>query len=89
VGQAFNLASGRETRVLDLVGHVEEALGVRCKIESIPRRDWDRIVRRCASVERAGAVLGYAPRVSMREGIAATVAWFRAHWPEIERDARF
>jgi nucleoside-diphosphate-sugar epimerase len=88
-GEAYNLASGRETRVRELVAHVEEAVGMQCKVESVPRRDWDRITRRCASIDKARAGLGYEPRTTMREGIAATVAWFRRHLDDIRRDARF
>jgi UDP-glucose 4-epimerase len=40
-------------------------------------------------VDKARAALGYEPRTAMKEGIAATVAWFRTHWDEIRRDARF
>lgn len=32
----------------------------------------------CADISRARAELGYEPRVSLRDGIARTVAWYRS-----------
>ena len=36
-------------------------------------------MRLIASWSRAEQLIGWAPRVSLRDGLAATVDWFRAH----------
>jgi len=41
----------------------------------VARRDWDRITRRRASIEKARKVLGYAPKMKMKEGIKRTCDW--------------
>lgn len=83
-GQAFNLASGRETRIIDLAEAINQLTGNRAGIEFLPRRDWDRITRRCASVEKAGRVLGYRPGTGMEAGLPAVVDWVRANMDRIE-----
>lgn len=89
VGQAFNLASNRETRIGDLARWVNEATGNTAGIVSAPRRKWDTHSRRCASVDLAKSLIGYEPRTEFSDGLAITVAWFREHWDKIQQAARF
>ena len=85
VGQAFNLASGRETRVIDLAKTINAEIGNKAGIEFTGSRDWDRITRRCASVERARSLLGYDPRTDMREGLRNVIAWTRQNLDRVEQ----
>lgn len=89
VGGAFNLASGRETRVIDLARWVNEETGNPAGVRYLDRRRWDTKDRLLASVDHAKAVLGYQPQADFREGLRRTVEWFRAHWAEIQAAARF
>lgn len=89
VGDAFNLASGRETRVIDVARWINEETGNPAGIRHVERRKWDTKDRLLASVEKAKAVLGYEPGTEFREGLRKTVEWFRAHWAEIQATARF
>jgi nucleoside-diphosphate-sugar epimerase len=88
-GEAFNLASGRETRVIDMANAVLELTGGKAGIAWAPMRKWDTKKRLLASVDKAGRVLGYAPRTGFRSGLERTVAWFEANWEQIQRSARF
>jgi UDP-glucose 4-epimerase len=80
VGEAFNLASGRETRVIDMANLVNELTGNPAGIRWIPRRSWDTKTRLLASVDKAGSLVGYAPTTELRAGLERTVAWFREIW---------
>jgi nucleoside-diphosphate-sugar epimerase len=88
VGQAFNLASGRETRVIDLARTINAQTGNGAGIEFAGSRDWDRITRRCASVEKARRLLGYHPRTGMRKGLRNVIAWTRANLDRLEQAMR-
>lgn len=44
--------------------------------------------RRCASVDRAKAAMGFTPSVSMDEGIRRTVEWYRANMNRAEGASR-
>ncbi|OGF16955.1 MAG: nucleotide sugar epimerase [Candidatus Eisenbacteria bacterium RBG_16_71_46] len=89
VGEEFNLASERETRIIDLARMVNEAVGSTAGIHHVERRKWDTKRRLLASVDKARRLVGYEPRTPFDEGLAATVAWFRENWNAIEAGARF
>ncbi len=76
-GEVYNLATGRETTILDLATMINEATGNRAPLDLRPARDWDRSGKRFASTTKAATELEFEARISMREGIAATVAWTR------------
>jgi nucleoside-diphosphate-sugar epimerase len=89
VGEAINLASGTETRVIDLANWINELNGNESEIVFRPRRDWDKVVRRRASIEKATRVLGYKPETDMRTGLKRTYDWIFKNKDKIERVVRF
>jgi len=89
VGQEFNLASGRETRIIDLAHMINEATGNKAGVHLTERRKWDTKSRLLASIERARELIGYDPNTPFEKGLANTVQWFRDNWAKIEASARF
>ncbi|HEY7602029.1 MAG TPA: NAD-dependent epimerase/dehydratase family protein [Methylomirabilota bacterium] len=89
LGEAVNLGSGRETRILDLAAQVNQLTGNDAGIEHAARREWDTHQRRWASIDKAKRLLGYEPATDLGAGLRETVEWFRAHWPRILASARF
>lgn len=89
VGDAFNLASETETKVIDIANMVNEFTGNPSGVKFIARRDWDKIVRRKASIEKARRVLGYEPEMKMKNGIKKVYDWIVENSENIEKDARF
>jgi UDP-glucose 4-epimerase len=89
IGREFNLASGVETRIVDLADWVNEAVGNEAGVRLVSRRKWDTKNRLLASIERARELVGYEPKTSFRQGLDATVRWFREKWPLIESAAAF
>ena len=82
-GEAFNLGTGIQTRVIDLAEIVIKAFRSTSRIEFAPRRSWDRSLHREADISKAKATLGFQPTVGVREGIERTVDWFREHFDRI------
>lgn len=89
LGQEFNLASGEETRIIDLAHMINETVGNPAGVTFNPRRKWDTKPRLLASVDRAKELIGYQPHTPFAEGLKQTVAWFRDNWDLIAADARF
>ena len=89
VGEAFNIASGREIRIKDLAEWVLELTGNDAGIAFKERRDWDKKNRLLASTEKAKRVLGYEAKTEFRTGLKNVYAWFRENWREIEQSASF
>ena len=89
VGQEFNLASGSETKIIDLASMVNTATGNKAGVKYVERRRWDTKSRLLASIEHARSLIGYEPKTSFQEGLELTVQWFRENWNAIETSARF
>jgi UDP-glucose 4-epimerase len=89
VSEAINLASGRETRVIDMANMVNELTGNKAGIKQIPMRKWDTKKRLLASIEKAKELIGYEPKTEFRVGLEKTVQWFRDNWDRIKASARF
>jgi len=89
VGTPINLASESETKVIYLAHTINSVVCSKEEIQFTTRRDWDKIVRRRASIEKARAILGYEPKTQIRQGILKTVEWFRANMENIEASAKF
>lgn len=84
-GEVFNIGSGRSSSVLEIAGHVAEALGRPELGPEVTGRYRVGDIRHCfADVERARGVLGYAPRVALEDGIAELGDWLRAQ-PAVDR----
>lgn len=75
-GTTMNVGSGRPVSMADVEALVGAAAGSPVVGEEGDAQPGD-VDRTAADVERAGALLGWAPAVSLEEGIAAQVAWRR------------
>ena len=68
---------------------VNEITGNHNGVKFVSRRDWDKISRRRASIEKAGRVLGYQPKTEIKDGIKKTFDWIMENRGRIESSARF
>ena len=89
VGQEMNLASGRETKIIDLAYMINELTGNEAGIIFSERRRWDTKSRLLASVDKAKRLLDYEPQTPFAEGLRRTVEWFRQNWDALQSSARF
>lgn len=89
VGEAINLGSGKEHRVIDLANTVNELTGNEAGIRYIERRDWDVKHRLLSSVEKAKKLLGYEPQIGFETGLKNVQAWFVENRENIERSSEF
>ncbi len=89
IGQEFNLASGVETRIIDLANMINDATGNKAGLRFVQRRKWDTKPRLLASVDRARELIGYNPSTHFQEGLKCTIQWFRDRWDRIEASAHF
>ncbi len=78
-GEVYNLATGRETSILDLATLINEYTGNKMPLDLRPARDWDRSGKRFASTGKAAQELGFTAQVEIHEGVRRTVEWTRAN----------
>jgi UDP-glucuronate 4-epimerase len=74
--RVYNLGGSRTTTLLGLVELLGQALGTKPIVEWQPEQPGD-MKRTLADVTLSGRALGYAPKVTMEEGLARFVTWLR------------
>jgi UDP-glucuronate 4-epimerase len=74
--EILNLGGAETTRLSDLVAWIAQELGVEANIERLPDQPGDVPIT-FADVTKAREVLGYAPKVPIREGLRRFVEWYR------------
>lgn len=76
-GEVFQVGTGVETSVLELAKTLFEVGGAAVTIEFTELRAGD-VPRSVSSITKAEDVLGWSPKVQLRDGLAGTLEWFRA-----------
>jgi UDP-glucose 4-epimerase len=69
--RAFNIGTGSATSVVDLARALLTAAGADAPIEFAPKRAGE-LQDSCLSVDKARALLGWSPRISLAQGLAET-----------------
>jgi len=83
-GGEYNVGTGRESSVLDIVEGLRPLAGGDFEPELADPRPGE-LERSCLDVTRAREELGWAARVELGEGLRRTMDWARAQPPQTER----
>ena len=89
IGQTLNVGSGRAISIGDLVELIFRVTGRRADLvtdEARVRPDASEVMVLLADHRRATELVGYAPRVSLEEGLARTFAYVERHMAEYRPD---
>jgi nucleoside-diphosphate-sugar epimerase len=89
VGEAINLGSGEEHRVIDLANRVNALASNGAGVMHVERRDWDVKHRLLSSIDKAKKLLGYEPQMGFEAGLDKVQAWFVENWENIDRSSEF
>jgi UDP-glucuronate 4-epimerase len=73
--EILNLGGAETTRLSDLVQWIGEELAIEPRIQYLPDQPGDVPIT-YADVAKAGRLLGYSPKVPIREGLRRFVAWY-------------
>lgn len=74
--EIFNLGGSQTTALIDLVHWIAGELGVEPRVEMLAEQPGDVPIT-FADVGKAREMLGYEPKVPIREGLKRYVAWYR------------
>ncbi|MSO96892.1 MAG: SDR family NAD(P)-dependent oxidoreductase [Rhodospirillaceae bacterium] len=74
----FNIGRGEPVELMDFIRLIEKHAGTKAQLNHVPIQPGEVEGTWCdvTALERA---VGYRPKVSLDEGLAKTVAWFRAY----------
>ena len=89
VGEAINLGSGKEHRVIDMANMVNKLASNEAGIKYVERRDWDVKTRLLSSIEKARRLLDYEPQMEFEDGLKKVHEWFVDNWENIDKSAEF
>jgi dTDP-glucose 4,6-dehydratase len=79
VGEIYNIGGGTELTNKELTGLLLEATGCGWdRVRQVPDR-LGHDLRYSVDIDKIRAELGYHPQVPFEQGLADTVAWYRAH----------
>jgi NAD dependent epimerase/dehydratase len=84
VGNVYNLGSGQEISVRDLVARIQALAGTTARLvhdAARERPEKSEVDRLCADATRARSDLGWQPAVSLDAGLRQTIDWMRTHVP--------
>lgn len=84
-GEAYNLATGVETRILDLATTINKLTGNSMPPTVEPRRDWDRSGRRYGDPTKSNEKLGFVADTKLEEGLSKTIDWTKRNLELIKR----
>ena len=74
--EVINLGNNQTVTLRQMISGLEDALGVGARIERLPEQPGD-VPQTWASVEKAGRLLGYAPRTPYEQGVRHFAEWLR------------
>ena len=89
IGEAINLGSGKDHKVVDMANIVNNLTGNTEGIAFTARRDWDAKSKLLSSIDKAKEILNYKPTVSFEDGLNNTYNWFTSNWDNIQKSAEF
>ena len=87
VGQAFNLSTGNRYTVLDIASRVLAAVGRPDLTPIILNQAKAEIHDQTLSSAKAARLLSWSPKYTVDEGLAETVAWYRAYFSHSPSEA--
>jgi NAD dependent epimerase/dehydratase len=88
-GRTFQLGTGFDVSIGDLVDMVGEVLGRDLQVELDEQRvrpALSEVERLISSPQRAKELTGWEPKVDLREGLSRTIDWLRVHAARVARE---
>jgi UDP-glucose 4-epimerase len=82
-GAALNVATGRETTLLDVAHALLRAMDSDLPVEHVPARTVNAVTRRLGDTTQARERIGFEAEVELDDGLASLVDWWRAQHKEV------
>ncbi|PWI47106.1 hypothetical protein CEE45_13290 [Candidatus Heimdallarchaeota archaeon B3_Heim] len=77
-GEIYHCATGVETSIDELANTILELTQSESEIQHVTYRHGEQNVRQCLDISKANKILGYQPKIFLREGLKRTIKWFKA-----------
>jgi nucleoside-diphosphate-sugar epimerase len=77
VGETFNIGSGKETKIVEIAEAINCITNNSSGIKFVERRNWDSIITRVSSIDKARKILSYSTQINLEEGLNKTYKWLK------------
>jgi len=84
-GDVYNLATEKQTTILQLSKTINRITGSKSEIEFLPKRNWDKSGKRYGSGAKAKREIGFSASVNLEDGLRKTIEWSIENLPLIEK----
>jgi len=74
-GEIFNIATGRESRIIDVASYINKYCNNTAEIIFQDRRDWDSVIHRQANIDKITKILGFSAKTDLDIGMKKTCDW--------------
>jgi UDP-glucose 4-epimerase len=79
--ETLNIGNDKEeVTIRELVKYIISIVGKNREIQ--PQNSEDYINRRCPDITKMRSLLGYEPKVTLKEGLTKTIDWYKIHFNE-------
>lgn len=75
----LNIGNDKPTKLMDFISAIEEASGIKAKIDFKPMQPGD-VVGTAANIEKLRSVNNFEPKTNINEGIQSFVDWFKEYY---------
>jgi UDP-glucose 4-epimerase len=89
IGEAINIATGKETKIYHLANLINEKLDNKSGVKILKSRKWDSRVSFVGDTQKCENILEFKPRINFEADLDRTISWFKNNWPKIEQSAEF
>jgi nucleoside-diphosphate-sugar epimerase len=89
IGEAINLGSSTEHRVVDMANLVNKITSNDAGVKYVERRNWDVKTRLLSSIDKARKILNYNPQTEFEDGLNNVHKWFLENEDNIMKNAEF
>jgi UDP-glucuronate 4-epimerase len=77
--RVLNIGNSQRVELMRYIEVLEQALGIKADIRLLPMQNGD-VQRTEADIVETRRLLGYEPNISVEEGVARFVAWYRGYY---------
>ncbi len=77
--RVFNIGNNNPVQLLDFIGAIEDALGMKAEKRLLPLQDGD-VPATYANTDLLNDWVGFVPGTSVREGVGRFIAWYRDYY---------
>ncbi|MCF6767495.1 NAD-dependent epimerase [Thiotrichales bacterium 19S11-10] len=75
----YNIGNNKPVELMDYIHAIEKATNKKAQLNLMPMQDGD-VPSTCADTSLLESDLGYKPKISVEEGVAHFVAWYRNYY---------